>query len=114
MLPRRYKLKKDNDFKKVFKEGKYCQGEFVRIKYFKNELDFNRLAVIIGSKSFKKATERNQIKRRIEEIIRLNWQAIKPGFDIILIIQPMAKGKTYQEIEAELSALLKKIKIWDY
>jgi len=114
MLARRYKLKRDNDFKMVFEKGKYCQGEFIRVKYFKNELDFSRLAAVIGSKSFKKATERNQIKRRIEEIIRLNWQTIKPGFDIILIIQPTAKGKTYQETEAEITALLKKIKIWDY
>jgi len=111
MLARKYKLKKDNDFKKIFEKGRQCQSNFIRLKYLKNELIFSRLAVIIGAKTIKKAAERNQIKRRVEEIIRLNWQKIKPGFDIILIIQPGIKGKTYSEIEAELATLFKKAKL---
>jgi len=38
MLPKEYKLKKDNDFKKVFKNGRYKQGDIIKIKFFKNNL----------------------------------------------------------------------------
>lgn len=114
MLSRRYKLKRDKDFKKVFEKGKYCQNNFIRLKYLKNELDFNRIAVVVGAKIVKKAVERNLIKRRTEEIIRLNWQNLKRGFDVILLIQPEIKGKIYQEIETELTALFKMIKLWNY
>lgn len=114
MLARRYKLKKDKDFKRVFEKGRYCQGNFIRLKHLENGFDFNRIAVVVGAKIIKKAVERNLIKRRTEEIIRFNWRNLKPGFDIILLIQPTIKGKIYQEIEMELVALFKKIKLWNY
>lgn len=114
MLARQYKLKKDNDFKRVFGKGKYCQGDFIRLKYSENNLDSSRLAIIVSAKVVKKAVERNAIKRRMEEILRLNWQNIKQGFDIILLIQSEIKGKDYSEIEAEIISLFKRIKLWKY
>lgn len=114
MLIRKYKLKKDNDFKKVFKQGKYYQEDFIKIKALKNDLKISRFGLMIGLKISKKATQRNKIRRQMEEIIRLNLSQLKPGLDIVILVNPEIIEKDYQEIEKTLINLFKKAKLWNY
>lgn len=115
MLPRKYKLKKENDFKKVFKQGKYYQEDFIKIKISENNLKITRFGLLIGLKISKKAVQRNKIKRQIEEIIRLNIEKINSGFDIVILVNQEIIEKNYQEIERKLINLFKKIKLlWIY
>ncbi len=111
MLSRKYKLKKDNDFKKVFKNGIYQQKDFIKIKFLKNNLEINRFSFIVGLKISKKAVQRNKIKRRLEEIIRLNFKQIITGFDIIVFVDKEILEKEYIKIEENLVYLLKKSKL---
>ncbi|MBU2472620.1 ribonuclease P protein component [Patescibacteria group bacterium] len=111
MLPRKYKLKKDNDFKKVFNKGKYYQKDFIKIKFLKNDLEINRFGLIIGLKISKKAVQRNKIKRQLEEIIQSELEQIRKGIDIIILVQPEIIEKEYQEIKEVLIGLFKKAKI---
>ena len=108
MLPRKYKLKKDNDFKKVFKQGKNYQGDFIKIKVLKNDLEFSRFGLIVGLKISKKAIERNRIRRRLEEIVRLKLKQIKPGFDIVVLVNQEITEKNYQAIEKTSINLFRK------
>lgn len=110
MLPRKYKLKRDNDFKKVFKEGKYQQKDFIKIRFLKNNLDISRFAFMVGLKVSKKAIQRNKIRRRLEEIIQKRINQIKPGFDLVVMVSPIILEKKYQEIEEALASLLEKFK----
>lgn len=115
MLSRKYKLKKDNDFKKVFKQGKNYQSDFIKIKVLKNDLEFSRFGLIVGLKISKKATQRNRIKRRLEEIVRLKLKQIKSGFDIVVLVNQEITEKNYQAIEKTLISLFKKANlIWNY
>ena len=111
MLSRKYKLKKDNDFKEVFKNGRYKEKDFIKIKFLKNNLEISRFSFIVGLKISKKAVQRNKIKRRLEEIIRLNFKQIITGFDIIIFINKEIIEKEYIEIEENLIYLLKKSKL---
>lgn len=109
MLARKYKLKKDNDFKKVFKRGENYQRGLIRLKAVKNDLLISRFGFIISNKLSKKAVVRNKVKRKLEEITRLNLDKVKTGFDIIVMVSPLIKEKDYQEIEKSLTSLLKEI-----
>jgi len=111
MLLKKYKLKKDNDFKRVFQNGRYKQKDFIKIKFLKNDLEISRFSFIVGLKISKKAVQRNKIKRRLEEIIRLNFKQIILGFDIIVFIDKEIIEKKYIEIEENLIYLLKKSKL---
>jgi len=113
MLPREYKLKRDNDFKKVFKQGKYQSGKFIRIRFLKNNLEVSRFAFVIGLKISKKAVIRNKLRRQMEEIVRLNFENLKKGFDLVFLPEIQGINKNYQEIEKELINLFKQIKIWE-
>jgi len=122
MLPRKYKLKRDNDFKKVFKQGRYCRGNFIRIKFLRNSLEFSRFAFIVGLKISKKAVQRNKTRRQLEKATQLVFNQIsakgetsplqggKTSFDLVIMVQPEIIRKEYQEIEEELINLFKKIK----
>jgi len=109
MLSRKYKLKKDNDFKKVFKQGENYQQEFIKIKVLKNDLAYSRFGFIIGKKISKKAVDRNKIERRLGEIVRLKLKQIKPGFDIVVLVNQEITEKNYQAIEKTLISLFKKV-----
>jgi ribonuclease P protein component len=111
MLPRKYKLKRDNDFKRVFKQGKYQQKDFIRLRFLKNNLKISRFAFVIGLKISKKATQRNRIRRQLEEIIRLSFDQIKPSFDVVILAEKEIINKKYQEIETTLMGLLKEAKL---
>lgn len=111
MLPRKYKLKKNNDFKKVFKKGKYRREDFIGIKFLKNGLDISRFSFLVGLKISKKAVIRNKIKRKLEEVVRLNLKKIAIGFDVIIFIDKEILEKRYLEILERLISLLEKSKL---
>lgn len=108
MLPKRYKLRKNNEIKKVFEKGKYSQKGAIGIKFLRNNLSVTRFAFMVGLKISKKATQRNKIRRRLNEIIRLNLSQIKKGYDVMVMTKPEISGKEYQETEKELMGLFKK------
>jgi ribonuclease P protein component len=110
MLPKKYKLKKDKDFKRIFRKGKEYQGNFLKIKLLKNDLQVNRFAIVIGVKISKKAVQRNLIKRRIEETIHANLNNFQNGWDMIILPQREILDKNYQEIKESLMELLKNTK----
>lgn len=111
MLSREYKLKKDNDFKKVFEKGKFCRSGFIKIRFLKNDLEVTRFGLVIGSKISKKAVFRNRIKRRLEEVIRLRLDQIKPSFDIVILFEPEVVDKNYKQIEEVFIDLMEKAKL---
>jgi ribonuclease P protein component len=113
MLARKYKLKKDNDFKKVFQQGKYFEQDFFKLRLLKNNLETSRFGIVIGLKVSKKAVERNKAKRQIEEIIH-SIKEIKPGFDIVIRADSEILKRSYQEIEKSLISLFKKAELWEY
>ncbi|MEA2113061.1 MAG: ribonuclease P protein component [Patescibacteria group bacterium] len=108
MLPKEYKLKRENDFKAVFNKGRYYQVGFIKLKIFKNNFKKNRFGCSIGLKVSKKATQRNKIKRRIEEVIRLNTDRLTQGFDIVIMVDSQITEKNYGQIKEELVNLFKK------
>jgi len=115
MLPKKYKLKRNNDFKKIFEQGRHYQQDFIRLKILKNNLEISRFCLMVGLKVSKKATQRNKIRRQLEEAVRLNLNKINSGFDAVILVNPEIIEKNYQEIEKTLIDLFKKTKLlWNY
>ena len=108
MLSKKNCLKKQNDFKKAFKYGKYLASEFIFLKFLNNDLNDSRFGFIVSSKISKKAVERNKIKRRLRNIVRRSLDKIKIGYDIIVMTRPGIKTLKYDEIKVELLELFKK------
>ena len=111
MLPRENRLKKEEDFKKIFKKGRGFTNNLFVLKIVKNNLDISRFAFVISKKISKKATIRNRIKRRLDNVIRADLPKIKKGWDGIIIVLPGAEIKDFKEIEEDINQLLEKARL---
>ena len=108
MLPKENRLKKEKEFEAVFKGGRTLKGKSVFLKYLINVTDKTRIGFVVSKKISKLAVERNKVKRRMREIIRLKKKDIKEGLSIVIISLPSIKGMTYQEMKEDLESLLSK------
>ena len=108
MLPEKNRLRKNNDFKKVLKDGKGFKEDFLILKFKKNRLKELRFGFIVSQKVSKKAVVRNKIKRRFREAVKEKIKRINKRVDIILIALPGAKTKYFQETKITIEKLFKK------
>ncbi|MGL5640747.1 MAG: ribonuclease P protein component [Paraclostridium sp.] len=104
-------IKKDSDFRKVYKHGKSFANKYLVMYILDNKSDFNRVGFSV-SKKVGKATIRNKIRRRIRESFRLNCdEYIKNGYDLVFIARVASKDAEYEDIEKSVKGLIKKAKL---
>ena len=83
MLPRNNRLKKRKDFQKIMKEGKGLREDFLFLKFLRQDLKVVRVGFIVSAKVVKKATQRNEIKRKLREGERGKLAKLRNGYDLI-------------------------------
>ena len=112
MLKKQNQLTKDKEFDNVFKNGKSSYDKIIGVKAITNNLDNSRFGILISTKISKKAVERNKLKRQIREVIRLDLDLIKSGYDLVIISLVPILDKTYEEIEKSIHSHFKKLKLY--
>jgi ribonuclease P protein component len=108
-LNKKNRLKKKKDFERVFKQGKAVKGNFLFAKYISNDLGFPRFAFIVSSKVSGKAVVRNRVRRAVSEASRLKLKEFHPADIIFIAAKPIVQAPR-EDIEKEVSAILKRIK----
>ena len=101
-------LTKQKDFENVAKRGRSFFTPELGFKILKNNLDKNRYGIVVNLKVDKRAVVRNKIRRRIREVIRLNDEKIKQGFDVMVLTRESVKNLKYKDIEEKLFFLFEK------
>ena len=75
----------------------------------KEELTFNsRVAVVVSAKVFKRAVDRNRAKRLVRESVRHLVNQIKPGYDLVFLVQSEIVDKKQPEVERDVKVVLGK------
>ncbi|MEG0180310.1 MAG: ribonuclease P protein component [Terrisporobacter sp.] len=101
-------LKKDSDFRKVYRHGKSLANKYLVMYVLNNKSDINRVGISV-SKKVGKANVRNKARRRIKESYRLSIDSkIKKGYDIVFIARVAIKDVDYIDIEKAMKHLVKK------
>lgn len=104
-------IRKDSDFRKVYKHGKSFANKYLVMYILDNKSDFNRVGFSV-SKKVGKANIRNKVRRRIREGFRLNCdEHIKDGYDLVFIARVASKDAEYEDIEKSVKTLIKKAKL---
>jgi len=83
-FPTKEKLKKKSEVDLLFKKGKWLSVENLRIIYFNSSEKYpigqHKIGVSVSKKFFKRAVDRNRIKRLLRESYRLNKSAYLDAF----------------------------------
>jgi ribonuclease P protein component len=111
MLAKKYRITSDRDFNRVFKGGKRFFSEGINLIRMENGQDYSRFGFVVGSKVDKRAVIRNQVKRWMREAVRIRFDQVKPGFDVVMVADKRAKELDYEGITGLIVRLLDKSRL---
>lgn len=112
MLKPQNRIRKDRDFKKIFRFSKPENAGNIQIRQIKNNSKETRFGFIISNKIEKRATKRNSLKRRFRAIIRELMPKMQSGFDAIIIVKKNYDYPyNYNQIKEDVVCALEKSKI---
>jgi ribonuclease P protein component len=101
------RLRKNEQFRRVFREGKVFVGNRIVVYALENALSHSRVGITV-SRKVGGAVERNQLKRIMREAWRAREGRLRKGFDLVLVPRMKAKTASFREISDELQELLVK------
>lgn len=91
------RLRKNEDFQKVFNRGRAYRNRQFTVLALKNSENQSRFGITVTRK-YGSAVERNRIKRRLREIIRLNRHRILQGYDVVIIPKYVTKDMDFESL----------------
>ena len=92
-------IKKNEDFKKIYRSGKSCANDSLIMYVLKSEEDTGsgRIGISV-SKKVGNSVVRHRIVRIVRECYRLHRDEVKPGYDIVVIARQPAAAYGYNEM----------------
>ena len=110
MLASKYRLKSKTSFARVEIDGKLIQFKSFGLGvYDRKDENPSQFGFVISTKISKSAVVRNKIKRIFSDHIRLNFEKIKPGQDVIFLIKPSIVKIDRKTLEKEIDEAIAKI-----
>lgn len=108
MLHAQQRLRKPSEFQAVYRQ-KTSQADRYLVCYVRRRHDGEPARFGFSlSKKVGKAHTRNLYKRRLSEIIRLHWEHIVPGVDVVFIARKPIVELDYPALERSALRLMEK------
>ena len=108
------KLRKNLEFRMVYKRGKFQANRTLVLYYMKNRRnkddiqgEYNKIGISV-SKKVGNSVVRSRVKRLISESYRLNSSNLKTGYDFVFVARSAANGSSYKEVSEAMISLFKK------
>lgn len=111
-MRRKYRIKKNEDFQTVFKNGKSIANRQFVIYMLQNPVEREFRIGLSVSKKIGNAVTRNRIKRLIRQVFLEEKHRIKNGKEFIIIARKPAADMGYYEVKNSLDHLFRKAKIY--
>ena len=106
MLAREFRLTAEKDYARIFSKGRPFHGRGMGMKAVRNQLASPRIGFVVSTKVAKKAVVRNQVKRRMREIVRKQLRTIIGGVDIVFMARPDSIRMTYADLQRAMTELM--------
>ena len=110
-------IKKRQDFKRVYSQGKYAADSLFVAYALANDLTHNRLGVTVSKKANKSAVVRNRVRRWVKESLRLRFKesGSRPiCYDLVVVARAKAteldrKAGAFFTVNESIDSLLGRI-----
>ncbi len=100
-------LKKNYQFRTVYKKGKSLATRNLVMYTYKNNLKINRVGISV-SKKVGNSVVRSRVTRLIRESYRLSENRLINGYDIVIIARNTMNGATFIETDKSMKQLFKR------
>ena len=111
-FPKENHLTRQRDFRTVYEQGHWFRGRFISIIIFVSDENlFLKAGFSIRKKIYKRAVDRNKIKRRFREIIRLSKKNLSRNVWLVFHARPNTLKASYKDLTKDFELLCKKADI---
>ncbi len=112
-LPKRARLRKPSEFRRVYAEGKRFEGRFMTVFVLPTEGEFQRLGITASKKAIGNAVQRNRAKRLLRESFRLSkaeLSELETKFDWVLNARRSLLRVRLEQPLAEFRQMVEKVR----
>ncbi|NCU41575.1 MAG: ribonuclease P protein component [Candidatus Moranbacteria bacterium] len=102
------KSNKLTSFDEVFRKGRSLKHGSVQIFFIKNEKNIFSWGVAVSSKRWRKAVQRNKIKRKLKEAFYPFEERIEKGFKIVLLFCGQSVDISVLALKEDMESVLRK------
>ncbi len=103
-------IKRNSEFIEVYRRGKTVAGKYT-VLYFCPNKEIIIKAGVSASKKVGNSVLRHRLKRIYKEIFRLNYQQIKTGFNLVIVVRKAAVMADYDDLNKDILFMLKKARL---
>jgi len=112
VLPNQNRLRRREDFTKVYAKGDRYRGSYLSLKVlFDSNATVTQIGIVVSKKVSKLAVSRNRFKRQLRAIFRQLLSQLKSGLQIVVTVTTVQSKPSYQEIWDDLIKLLTRAKV---
>lgn len=104
-MKRRYSVRDKARFRQVKQDGASYSHPLVVLCCLTNDETTSRCGFTV-SRRIGKAVERNRARRRMREAVRLIWDTVLPGWDLVWIARPGINEVEFVELQDACARLL--------
>jgi len=102
MLNKNNRISNRQLISKLLAKGKVYHSSLFTVKYLPSEISASQFAITVSKKISGNAVDRNLIRRRISEAIRINQHQIKKAIVAVIIAKTGTMGCDYHNIEENI------------
>jgi ribonuclease P protein component len=111
-MRRKNRLRTNADFQRLRREGRSQVHPLLVILMMPNGLECSRFGFAVGRR-LGKAVDRNRIKRRMREAVRVRIQRgeIVAGWDVVFIARRPAQNASFHQVDEAIGLLLRRARL---
>ena len=111
-MKRAYRLRRPDQFQRVRRTGRSWSTPLLTLNAAASRRRVSRCGFVVG-KRVGKAVERNRARRRVREAVRLVYERIASGWDLVFVIRSPDLGTVeFAQVQALVEQLLRRAGIW--
>jgi len=102
---RQFRLRDKKRFQQVRRQGRSYKHRLLILVILPNDLPHSRFG-FTASKRIGNAVKRNRVRRLMRESVRLMWDDIAPGWDVVCIARRPIANADFHDVQAACKQML--------